>query len=243
MNVSEMNSVPLRSDAGKEAAPVKANSTMFPPTRFSPPSALPTAPNSIPITELRTKRFRLNDAFDIALCKAVSTSNAHRAPSGKKGAHFAEAHSFFLSTVPPVYLSDREPPTQKGNEDRFKMLIGKRRIEVKKTAAASGIVEEHGEKEMLLDDLILEMEDKIEQGKEKKGKRLEKEQKLKEAGEELRDLALKRSNTYGGTSADHISPGAKISSRRIAHDSDEDTTEAFVKDMKHRRDQEDRRFK
>ena len=71
---------------------------------------------------------------------------------------------------------------------------------------------------------------------------MEKEQKLKEAGEEVRDLALKRSNTCVGKSPDHISPGAKRARRRIAYDSDEDTTEAFVRGMKHRRDQEDRRL-
>ena len=148
-----------------------------------------------------------------------------------------------IPQVPATCLSDREPPTQKGIEDRFKMLIGKRRKEVKKTAAASRIVEEHREKEMLLDDFILEMEDQIGQEKEKKGKRLGKEQNLKEAGDEVRDRALKRSNTCGGKSADHISPGAETPRRRIAYDSDEDTTEAFVRDTKHRRDQEYRRFK
>ena len=69
----------------------------------------------------------------------------------------------FLSTVPGTYLSDCEPPTQSGVENRFNTLIGKRSKEVKKTAAASGMAEENGEKEMLLDDLIHEIEDQIEQ--------------------------------------------------------------------------------
>ena len=72
---------------------------------------------------------------------------------------------------------------------------------------------------------------------------MEKEQRQKEAGEEVRDLALKRSNTCGGKSVDHISPGAEQARRRIAYDSDENTTEAFVTDIRHRRDQQDRRFK
>lgn len=141
-------------------------------------------------------------------CKTVSTSNAHRSTCGKKGADFEEAYSLFLGTVPTAYLSDHEPPTQKGVEGRFKIVFWKRRKEVRRSAATSEVPEKHGETEILLDDLILEIEKQIEEEKEKKGKRLEKEQKLEEAGKEVRNLALKRIKTSGVKSGDHISPGA-----------------------------------
>ena len=60
----------------------------------------------IPKTAVRVKRFRFNEGADIAVLKAVSSSNAHRAPWGKKGAHFEEAYGMFMSTVPAALLMD-----------------------------------------------------------------------------------------------------------------------------------------
>ena len=124
------------------------------------------------------------------------------------------------------------------------MILSKRRAEVKLTAAASGIVEVYGEKETLLDDLILEIDEHSEQERAEKGKRLEKEEKLKEAGENIRNMALKRSSRdMGKETTNGVSPGGPKTRRRISYDSDDETTEAIVKDMKLRREQEDRRFK
>ena len=80
----------------------------------------------------------------------------------------------FMSTVPAALLIDREPPTQKGVEDRFQMIISKRLAEVKMTAAASGILEVYGEKEILQEDIILEIDEHSEQEHEENGRRLEK---------------------------------------------------------------------
>lgn len=93
-------------------------------------------------------------------------------------------------------------------ENHFKLLVGKQLKDGKKTAVASGIVEKREKKENLLDNLILEMEERIEQEKYKNGNLSEEERKLKTSGEEVLNLALKRINTSEGKSADHMSPEA-----------------------------------
>ena len=85
--------------------------------------------------------------------------------------------------VPAALFLDRKPPTQKGVEYRFKIIISKRREEEKMTEGSSGIVGGYGKNETLLD-LILEIDEHSEQECEERGKRLEREEKLKEAERE-----------------------------------------------------------
>ena len=87
------------------------------------------------------RRFRFSDSADILLSKAVLFVKAHVAPWGRKGLLFEEAHSTFLSTAPSGMLGQKEPPSQKSLEDRFKVRIGKLRLDNKKSIASSGQVE------------------------------------------------------------------------------------------------------
>ena len=66
------------------------------------------------------------------------------------------------------------------------MITTQRRAEVKRTPAASGIVEIYGEGDVLPEDLILHMDKDFEQDRAEKGKQLEKENNLAEAGERVR---------------------------------------------------------
>ena len=85
----------------------------------------------------------------------MSCCNAHKAPWGWNGTLFEDAFATFLCISSPVLLDDKEPHTQKGLEELFRMITTRRWAEVKRTAAASGIVEVYGEGEVPLDYLIL----------------------------------------------------------------------------------------
>ena len=80
------------------------------------------------------------------LLKAVSSANAHIAPWGRKGFLFEEAHAIFLRTASRIVLGEKDPPSQKRLEDRPKVILRKRREDVKQIAWLSGILEVYGEK-------------------------------------------------------------------------------------------------
>lgn len=67
-----------------------------------------------------------------------------------------------------------------------------RREHVKRNASASGISEEYGEKEVLLDDLILEIDEKHEAENALREEKNANEKRLLLAGEKIRDQALRR---------------------------------------------------
>ena len=177
-----------------------------------------------------------------------------------------EAHSTFLSTASSGMLGPKEPPSRKSLEDLIKFLIGKRWLDNKKSIASSVQVEVYAEQETLLDDLILEIDEHMEEERGAKGKRMEKEKRLVHAGEELRNLAIHREirvegeivgniaegdSWTGGCSAvshSRVSPGTGKKTnvvktrRRIDYESDEDATDAFVRDLERRREQDSRRL-
>ena len=195
----------------------------------------------------------------------MSVAKAHVAP-WRKGLLFEEAHSAFLSTAPSDMLGPKEPPSQKSLEDRFKVLIGKRRLDNKKSIASSGQVEVYAERETLLSDLILEIDEHVEEERAAKGERLEKENRLAHAGEELGNLALQREirvereivgntadecNGKGGCSAgsgSRVSPGTGKKTnvmktrRRINYETVEDATVALVRDLERLPEQDSRRL-
>ena len=117
--------------------------------------------------------------------------------------------------------------------------------------ALSVQVEVCGERETLLDNLILEMDEHAEGERAPKGQRLEKEKRLAAAEEDLRNIALHRTVRGRGETAGHTAeveadnrsqvtasraspgegrnPSVGKKRRRINYESDEDTTEAVVR--------------
>ena len=68
----------------------------------------------------------------------------------------------FLKAVPSALFEHNQRPSSKILADRFNVLLTERRDDVKVTAAASGIVEVHGEQDQLLDDLRHEIDERRE---------------------------------------------------------------------------------
>lgn len=189
------------------------------------------------------------------LLKTASCAGTHTAPWGRKGALFEEAHASFLRTAPRSVVGGKEPPSQKSLEGRSKAVVVKWRKEVKRTAGASRIVEVDGERETVLEDLILEINEHMEQEDADKEDRQEKEKRLTTAGVELRNMALSRgqgrSSRIEGVDVDGdrvsraTSPsttGSKTRSR-IHYEPDDDASGALVRDMAVLQQQENRRLR
>lgn len=87
-------------------------------------------------------------------------------------------------------------------------MISRRRLGVKRNAASSGITKVHEQRETLLDDLILEIDEHTEGERAEKDGRLEKEKKLVQAGEAVRNMALNRNER----SAERTPDGDALSS-------------------------------
>ena len=109
----------------------------------------------------KPKRFRFSTEFDIALLRCISSNGAHLAALGKTEEKFTSVLTTFLATPEFLSRSANVPPFKlKTVRDRFKELVKERRVVVKRKVAASGIAEEHGEMEQLLDSIIEEVDDK-----------------------------------------------------------------------------------
>ena len=199
------------------------------------------------------------------LLNAVSSANAHIAPWVRKGILFEEAHATFIRTAPRTVLGEKEPPSQKSLEDRLKVILCKRREDLKRTAGLSGIVEVYREKETLANDLILGIEEHAEEERATKDEKLKKEKIMTAAGLILRHRALNRkkgrSSRFrsrsrsrsvpkevddefdGGVGSRSPSPTGTKTRRRIHTESDDDATGAFVRNMAARQEQDNRRLK
>ncbi|CDF35739.1 unnamed protein product [Chondrus crispus] len=148
--------------------------------------------------------------------------------------------------------------TWKSVRDRFKKLIADRRRKNKNNLNASGIIEVRGEKEVLLDDLLLEIDEHEESKRIEKEDRNAKERRLMEAGRLIRAQALQRHTNSGSSRGlDSAGEGAvddeEISAnaerrkntskrRRVLCDSDGEEKVLMIQDMEARREAEKKRL-
>ena len=103
------------------------------------------------------------------------------APWGQNAKLFEEVLDFFLQALPCTLFQCVQKPNAKTITDRFNRLVAQRREKVKETAAASGVSEAYGEKEQLLDDIILEIDEYFETVSAHKEKKTEAEKNLVQA--------------------------------------------------------------
>lgn len=166
----------------------------------------------------------------------------HPGPHGKREAHFGESHYIFMSTPAAAFLSYRGPRTHNGEKDRFKMLFKKFVRRCRWRLRFVVWWKSMARKNRPGRPYIWEWRP-CWAGPRREGKWLQKEQSLKEIGDKIRNLALKRSTRASGTDTTNgILSGWYKRRHRISYDSDEKATQAFAKDVKVRREQEDRRF-
>ena len=96
-----------------------------------------------------------------------------------------KVHEMFMDQVSSVRFRTMHKPSCNTLEDCFKRISVHRREAVKRTARASGIAENHGKKEVLIDDLIQEIDKKEEMSHVGEDDQTEKEKLLTAAGERI----------------------------------------------------------
>lgn len=126
---------------------------------------------------------------------------------------------------------------------------------MKRTAGALEIVEVYGERETVLEDLILQIDEHMERENADKEDRLEKENRLTTAGVELRNRALshgqgrrsriERVDVDSESFSHATSPSTTGSNTRsqIHYDFDDEASEALARDMVVRQQKENRRLR
>ena len=134
--------------------------------------------------------------------------------------------------------------------DRFTNIIEKRRAAVRKNEAATGIDEEYGHGEQLMDDLLLEINEEAQRKKALLEERNELENLLLAAGEEMRSVAVagkrkkgfspKKSGNKTGWGETLFTP--KKRKRPSAADTDDDEREVIRREVKRREEQEEKRL-
>ena len=119
--------------------------------------------------------------------------------------------------------------------------------DLERNAGASGITELCREREMLLDDLMLEIDEHTEKDGVEKDDSLEKWKKLVKAGEEVRNMALNRTERSAEKTPDRVSttsvPNSSKTTKRISYESDDEATDALFRDIQLHRSQGDRIYR
>jgi len=122
-------------------------------------------------------------------------SQPHIPERGRIDELFKKVLNAFLIKIPSHVFEYTHVPSAKTLADRFKREVEKRRKAVEKAKKASGIAEAHGEIEILLDDLIAEIDLKLENRRAEKEIQSVAEKQRIQAGKEIRDASLKRKNS------------------------------------------------
>lgn len=150
------------------------------------------------------------------LLRAVQSLDTHLPDRGLYEALYQQVHKTFMDQVPLIAFMYMHKPSCKTLADRFERFVGQRRDAVWMTSKAPGIIEKHGEKEALIDDLIPEKDDKDEALRAEKKIEIENEKQLVAARENIRGTALKRggSSDVGIEEAGSDNGSGKKKSRR-----------------------------
>lgn len=101
---------------------------------------------------------RFTGSLDLKLLKLVMVTDAHFSRHGEAKSKFSEALVVFIRNISPP-LSNTARPTWNSINDRFKKLLSDHRTAVTRNLTASGIIEVRGERELLLDDIMLAVDE------------------------------------------------------------------------------------
>ena len=140
----------------------------------------------------KKKRIHFTTGWDKLLQKVVTAVDGHRLQFGKLQATFEEALALFLGSAPADCFNWIQKPSWKTLSDRFKKMEADHRAAVKHNAAASGIAEVRGEREVPLDDIVLEMDECDEQERIERDEKTELDKRLAAAGVEMLEMAMNR---------------------------------------------------
>jgi hypothetical protein len=137
---------------------------------------------------VRPRAIRFTAAMDMVILETVNEVGAHISQYGQyqklfeRVSNACKAHMSFSNCT----------PSAKSVWDRFKKLMSEHRKADAANRRTSGIFEEYGPKEGLLQKTMDAMREKDEQERADRGERREAESRLLEAGENMRSYALQR---------------------------------------------------
>jgi len=211
---------------------------------MSTPGSIEEVPSPTPKVRTKSKRFSYTPAWDLLLLKAVTSSRAHLSEHGEATKLYGESLEMMLKAAPQETFVRIKKPVWKSVRDRYKKISEEHAEKMKMSKPLSGVTEERGEREVLLDDLILEKKEHDEQRRSDAAKSTQKEARLIKAGEAIRALATSRQNAEPGLNRSSPSPTA--SKKRPSHalyESDKDEKEELKAELAHRRDFEAKRIR
>ena len=144
-----------------------------------------------------SRRFRFDKESDLALVSAVLFAEARTAKTGEVKEKFAGAFNMFLASHAVTAKVGRGVPQPKVTtfQEHYRKLIKNRGAANKANIPASGISEEYGEPEEVIDKIIEEVDIMKNEEKKKKEKEDKRQTKLKNAAEDILRKATKRLNS------------------------------------------------
>lgn len=170
--------------------------------------------------------------MDVALLKAVVMHDAHMSPHGEAQARLTQALNDFIDALPESSLRGTLRPTWKTINDRFKKLVQDHREASQANRAASGIIEVRGEREVLLDDIVLAIDEFEEHRRAERNERTELDRRLQNAGADIRDRASSRASSAVNDRDDDATPGSGRKRRRSELDEGDEAIVAYAEAQK-----------
>lgn len=180
----------------------------------------------------KLKKFTFSKETKYLLLQAVRQHDAHRAPHGSKDEYFTKVLHTVIANLPPRMWETVQKPKMKTMRDKLRAVMAERRETNKRNANSSGIAEEVGPAEQLLDDMLLEVQESEEARRNERDCATAREDALVAAGDQIQRNALTRRQTVGddGTGSTRSTP------RKRRHVEDMDGwNEALERELEHKR--------
>lgn len=187
---------------------------------------------------LAKARFVFTDSLDMALLYEVQLSGAHIQAPGKKQVLFDKVLDGFVKSHEYTAVEKNLPqPTWRTISDRLFKLVRDRRAFVRAMEKKSGVEEEFGDREKLLDALIKDIDRKKDADREEKNEKNARAEALREAGELTRAMATGDAASTGDSSSP---PRKKTKTSMFGSNS---ASERLAATMERQQDLEEERLK
>ena len=143
------------------------------------------------VNESRRSKFSFGKESKLLLLKCVRQHDAHRAEHGQIDKKFRPVYDDFIQNMPPSVWKSMKPPSIKTLPDKLRVMLKARKSHVAASEAASGIVENRSEIDMLLDEILTEKEDFIQERRNEREELNVREEALVVAGQSIQRMALR----------------------------------------------------
>lgn len=151
----------------------------------------------VKLRTVRLRKFAYTKQLKLILLQSVRQHDAHRAQHGKMDECFSKVLDTFTSNAASSAWDTMVKPTVKTLRDKFRSMMADRKSANSMMVGQSGVTEEVGPIEQLLDDLTVEKADDDEDGRRRRQARGVREEALAAAGESIQRTAVTRRLSVG----------------------------------------------